>query len=125
MPCPPSKRLLKARKQFKTRTIAKLVDGYGAHALFPREAGRLFLLTPIGKLTINVCDGVIYTCFDVPELGWIATIRICQYGETSARNSGKWNFYYHDDVATLEHETITDVFFEYIGKLMDCHRRLW
>ena len=117
-----TKRHTKARLLFKERIMAEL-RRYGAVSLFPSEQGRMFLLTPLGKLDITVHDSWIHTCFEDNVRGYAFTDRVCP-GNVSNQFTGKWNFHYTDEPLTLEDPNAGKRFFSYIKQLMDCYRRL-
>lgn len=120
-----SKRLAMARETFQRHTVHRFL-GYGAEQPYPStDRERLFLLTPVGKLDINVFENWIHTRFEDNERGYRATSRICQTHERSNPFSGKWNFLYIDNATTLEYLPLTDPFFDYIEKLLDWGRHLW
>lgn len=110
-----TKRHAKASELFKERIIAKLQQ-YGAVSLFPADQGhfqnlgRMFLLTPLGKLDITVFSSWIHTCFEDNVRGYAFTNRVCP-GYVSNRYNGKWNFHYKDEPLTLEDPHVATRFF--------------
>jgi hypothetical protein len=112
-----TKKLIAAREVFALRFIAIME---AAHAIaVPDPAGspraEFVLVTPIGNLDVTIFEDWIATRFENERAGYAFT----RYtGNVSNQYSGKWNWHYGDDIATLTAETVAVEFGVAIDRLL-------